>query len=56
MDTIRGNPLMGVSCDYIRSGYRQLKVNEHYIFYRMSEQTIHIIRVLHVTMQATKNL
>ena len=36
METIRDNPLVGVSCDYIRAGYRQFKVNEHYIFYRIS--------------------
>ena len=56
MDTLRDNPRIGVSCDYIRTGYRQYKVNEHYIFYRISKQTIHIIRVLHETMQASNHL
>ncbi len=56
MDTIRDNPLIGVSCDYIRAGYRQYKVNEHYIFYRISKKTIHIVRVLHDTMQAKNHL
>lgn len=56
METIRGNPLIGVSCDYIRAGYRQFKVNEHYIFYRISKQTIHVVRVLHDTMQARNHL
>ena len=39
METIRDNTLVGVSCDYIRAGYRQFKVNEHYIFYRISKKT-----------------
>ncbi len=56
METIQDNPLIGVSCDYVQSGYRQFKVNEHYIFYRISKQTIHIIRVLHETMQAINHL
>ena len=56
METIRDNPRVGVSCDYIRAGYRQFKVNEHYIFYRISKQTIHVVRILHDTMQAKKHL
>ncbi|PCK09222.1 MAG: hypothetical protein COA42_05030 [Alteromonadaceae bacterium] len=53
---LRDNPLIVVSCEYIRAGYRQLKVNEHYIFYRISKHTIHIVRVLHETMQANNHL
>lgn len=55
MNTIQDNPLIGVSCDYIRAGYRQYKVNEHYIFYRVSKNTVHIVRVLHDSMQATNH-
>ena len=56
MEIIQRNPYIGVSCDYIRAGYRQYKVNEHYIFYRISNQKIHIIRVLHEAMQAINHL
>ena len=56
METIRNSPLIGVSCDYIRAGYRQFKVNEHYIFYRIAKKTIHIVRVLHDAMQAKNHL
>ncbi|MES9947570.1 MAG: type II toxin-antitoxin system RelE/ParE family toxin [Candidatus Thiodiazotropha sp.] len=56
METIQDNPLIGVSCDYIRAGYRQYKVNEHYIFYRITKKTIHIVRVLHDTMQTRNHL
>lgn len=52
MKTIRGNPMIGVACDYIREGYRQFKVNEHYIFYRITKKTVHIVRVLHDSMQS----
>ncbi|MEW8143863.1 MAG: type II toxin-antitoxin system RelE/ParE family toxin [Candidatus Thiodiazotropha endolucinida] len=48
--------MIGVSCDYIRAGYRQYKVNEHYIFYRITKKTIHIVRVLHDTMQTRNHL
>ena len=56
MATIQDNPLIGVSCDYIRAGYRQYKVNEHYIFYRITKKAIHIVRVLHDSMQASNHL
>lgn len=56
MEIIRDNPLIGVSCDYIRAGYRQFKVNEHYIFYRITNKTVHIVRVLHDAMQASNHL
>jgi len=56
MEAIQDNPYIGVPCDYIRSGYRQYKINKHHIFYRLSKQKIHIVRVLHETMQATRNM
>ncbi len=56
VETIKENPNIGVACDYIRAGYRQYKINEHYIFYRLSKNTIHIIRVLHESMKAVKHL
>lgn len=56
MKTIQDNPLIGVSCDYIRAGYRQFKVNEHYIFYRITKKTINIVRVLHDSMQTRNHL
>lgn len=56
METIEENPEIGVACDYIRSGYRQYKINEHFVFYRLSKNKIHIIRVLHESMKAAKHL
>jgi len=56
MEAIEENPHIGVACDYIRSGYRQYKINEHYIFYRLSKNKIHIIRVLHESMKSLKHL
>lgn len=50
MDTIKYNPNIGVSCDHIRKGYRQYKINSHVIFYRQTKNTIRIVRVLHKSM------
>jgi toxin ParE1/3/4 len=44
--TIAANPKLGTSCDYVREGYRKLHVKEHYVFYKLTLDTLHIIRVL----------
>jgi toxin ParE1/3/4 len=56
MDTIKENPKTGVACDYIRAGYRQYKINQHFVFYRLTKNKIHIIRILHESMKVTKHL
>lgn len=56
MNAIKENPHIGVACDYIRPGYRQYKINEHYVFYSLSKNTIRIVRILHESMDAIKHL
>lgn len=58
MERLKDNPHIGVSCDYIRSGYRQYQVNRHLIFYRLSKcnKKIHIVRVLHDRMEHKRHL
>ena len=41
------NPEMGKSRATIRSGYRSIQVKSHIIYYRIDDDTIHVIRVLH---------
>ena len=56
MESIRDNPLIGVTCDYIRVGYRQHHINKHLVFYRVGNKKIHVIRVLHERMQLQEHL
>jgi toxin ParE1/3/4 len=56
MDIIKANPEIGVACDYIRVGYRQYKINQHFVFYRLTKNKIHIVLVLHESMKVTKHL
>ncbi|MGR3179995.1 MAG: type II toxin-antitoxin system RelE/ParE family toxin [Candidatus Anammoxibacter sp.] len=56
MENLKDNPHIGVSCDYIRSGYRQYQINRHFIFYRLSNKKIHIVRVLHERMEPKRHL
>ncbi len=46
MTLLSENPKAGLSCDYVRKGYRQFPINRHIIFYKVSSSKIHIIRVL----------
>ena len=41
------HPLLGRSRDDVREGYRSIRIGEHVAFYRVRENDIHIVRVLH---------
>jgi toxin ParE1/3/4 len=46
-------PDIGITCDYIKTGYRKFLVTSHVIFYRLlSENQIEIVRVLHKRIDA----
>ncbi|MEX2614631.1 MAG: type II toxin-antitoxin system RelE/ParE family toxin [Alphaproteobacteria bacterium] len=47
---IAENPEIGVRCNEVRPGYRKFPANRHLILYRISDATIHIIRVLGADM------
>jgi toxin ParE1/3/4 len=47
---------IGKKMDQIKSGYRYLRVNHHYIFYTCSEDLVTIIRVLHEKMDLPRHL
>ena len=44
------NTNSGKSIDEIRKGYRASKVKSHFIFYRIVNETVEIIRILHEGM------
>ena len=46
----------GKSMEHVRKGYRASKVKSHYIFYRVLNDTIEIIRVLHERMDIENQL
>jgi toxin ParE1/3/4 len=50
------NPLLGKSRDYLREGYRSLQIERHLAFYRVTENEIEIVRVLHVSMDPELHL
>lgn len=45
------NPNLGISCSYIRDGYRKLPQGSHIIFYKHNaESNILVVRILHKSM------
>ncbi len=47
---ISRNRNSGKSMEHVRKGYRASKVKSHFIFYRIVNDTIEVIRILHERM------
>jgi toxin ParE1/3/4 len=43
-------PKSGAPCDHIRAGYRKLRSGSHVLFYRIGEDGIEVMRILHQRM------
>ena len=50
INSLKENPKLGFARDDIKAGYRQLVIEKHHIFYRISPTKIRIIRILHDKM------
>lgn len=47
---------IGMKRDYVRVGYRVLFVGSHAVYYTVTPDTVHIIRVLHGSMDPDRHL
>lgn len=56
IDFICKNITCGKPLDNIRKGYRTTKVKSHLIFYRVVNDTVEIIRILHERMDMENRL
>jgi toxin ParE1/3/4 len=50
------NPESGLKRDHVRAGYRALIVGSHAVYYTVTPDTVHIIRVLHGRMDPDRHL
>ena len=50
------NSTAGKSMEHVRKGYRTSKVKSHLIFYRVLNDTIEVIRILHERMDIENRL
>lgn len=46
LNFIAANPAVGINIDTVRQGYLKYQVREHFIFYKIKESKINIVRVL----------
>ena len=56
IEQIVGDPRKGRSCDQIRPGYRKYSVGSHMIFYRVVDDNVEIVRILHQQMDFERHL
>lgn len=49
------NPNLGIDCSYIRDGYRRFPLLHHKVYYRLTDHSIEIIRLLHERMDEDRN-
>jgi len=50
------NPSLGKSRADIKPGYRSLVIEKHVVFYRITEQTLDVLRILHGNMDTPQHL
>jgi toxin ParE1/3/4 len=49
-------PRSGPGCDHIRPGYRRQWVEQHVVYYRIVDDTVVVVRVLHERMDSQRHL
>jgi len=53
---LAGAPLQGKDCSLIQPGYRRRAVGHHFIYYRITDYGIAVVRILHEKMLAPLHL
>lgn len=56
VDQIRRHPSIGTDCGEIIEGVRRYRFRSHAIYYVILDDSVRIIRVLHVRMSPTRHL
>ncbi len=49
-EKLADDPTLGRSCDYVRKGLFTYQVVSHVVFFRVSNEELTVVRVLHKTM------
>lgn len=55
-ELLRQNPLLGISIENVRAGYRRMQLTSHSIFYRHTPDALEIIRILHRSMDVERHV
>ena len=53
---VADHPHSGTDCSEIREGYYKTRVKSHFIFYRLNNDTIEVVRILHQQRDIPRHL
>ena len=56
IEAVAEDPRKGRACDDIRAGYRKYPAAAHVLFYRLANQGIDVVRILHGRMDFDRHL
>jgi toxin ParE1/3/4 len=56
VDAVVADPKVGPTCDDVRPGYRKYRVGSHVLFYRVTANTVVVVRILHQRMDVERHL
>jgi toxin ParE1/3/4 len=56
VETIAARPLIGRACPEVRAGYYKYPSGSHVLFYRLTDDGIDIVRILHERMDFGRHL
>ena len=56
VDAVASDPKVGPICDDVRPGYRKYRVGSHVLFYRVTANTVVVVRILHQRMDVERHL
>ena len=56
IERLSSHPELGHSREDIRTGYRSLNVSQHIVFYKITNEEVQIIRVLHKSVDVQRHL
>ena len=56
LESIASNPRRGRACEHVRPGYSKYPVGSHVVFYRLTEQGVDVVRIVHQRMDFSRHL
>jgi toxin ParE1/3/4 len=56
VELIAETPVLGRDCNHVRDGYRKDPVGSHILFYRVIDDSVDVVRILHQRMDFDRHL
>lgn len=56
IQAVAANPSLGRECDEVRAGYRQYPSGSHILFYRLTDDGVEVVRILHERMDYERHI